>query len=272
MPMVPLKDNVPTARRPIATLALIAISFVLFGYQLILSDAPESGDGRSAVSERGQFAITHGAIPDRLAHPGSDCGVASAAGGVGKVFCGEEGLIAAGALDTAPWLLSLVTSLFLSAGLLQLLLNTLFLWLLGNTLEDDLGWAGLVALYLFGGVFGLYAETLIDPGSTIPVAGAAGGVAAVLGAYLVLHASARVLMLSLVPFFAGFVEVPVIPLAIGWLLLQFLPVISELSVTGIAEPAPGPYLVGLGGFFFGMLIVRLFGPQRAPEPVADESR
>ena len=270
--MVPIKDNVRTARRPIVTLALIAISFVLFGYQLILSDAPQSGDGRSAVSERGQFSITHGAIPDRLTHPGSDCGVASAAAGVGKVLCGDEGLIAAGAFDTAPWLTSLITSLFLSAGLLQLLLNTLFLWLLGNTLEDDLGWAGLVALYLFGGVFGLYAQSLIEPGSTLPVAGAAGGVAAVLGGYLVLHARARVLMMSVIPFFAGFVEVPVIPLVTGWLLLQFLPAISELSVTGIAEQPPGPYLVGLGGFLFGAGIIRLFGPTRPPQPVADDSR
>ena len=148
----------------------------------------------------------------------------------------------------------------------------LALWLLGNTLEDDLGGAGILAVYLLGGIAGLYAQTAIDPGSTLPLAGAAGGAAAVVGGYLLLHPKAKILMFSVVPLLGGFAEVAVLPLAAGWLILQLLPVISELSLTGVADGPARPYLVAIGGLILGLAIIRLLGRTGSGEPAPADGR
>jgi rhomboid family protein len=265
--MLPIKDNVPTERRPLITVALIAALIGIFGYQLTLSDAPGSAGGPGAVSERTEFSVSHGAIPARLSDPGSGCEILSAgADGQGAVICGAS--VDGSRAVTAPWLLSLLTSALLSAGLLQLILNAGFVWLLGNTLEDSIGPARFLALYALGALAGLYLQAAIDPDSTLPLAGASGGVAALLGGYLVLHPGARVLMISVVPLFAGFYEVPVLPLVAVWLLLSALPLISAVDLTGLAGDPPGVYLIGIGGLLLGLAIVRLLAPAGygVPEP------
>lgn len=265
--MLPIKDNVPTERRPVTTLALIAVLVGIFGYQLTLSGAPGSAGGPPAVSERAEFSVSHGAIPARLLDPGSDCAVAPAgADGQGAVICGAA--VDESRAVTAPWLVSLLTSALLSAGLLQLVLNAGFLWLLGNTLEDSIGPARFLALYALGAVAGLYLQAAIDPDSTLPLAGAGGGVAALLGGYLVLHPGARVLVISVVPLFAGFFEAPVLPLVAAWLLLSALPLISAVDLTGLAGDPPGIYLIGVGGLLLGLAIIRLLAPRGygVPEP------
>ncbi len=238
------------------TLALIALCLVLFGYQLTLSGEPGSGDGPRAISEREQFAITHGAIPARLLDPGAGCSLSSDENGRGgSIGCGESAAAPAGSVETAPWLVSLAFSLFLSAGLLALLLNVLFLWMLGNTLEDDLGRLGLLALFVAGGVGGLYLQALLSPDSTLPLAGTAGGVGAVLGAYLLLHPRAKVLVVSMLPLLGGFVELPVLPLVALWTVLQLPPAISELSPAGLSGEAPAVYVVGAGGLLLGLAMI-----------------
>jgi len=265
--MLPIKDTVPTDRRPVATLVLIVVLVGFFGYQLTLSGEVGSADGPSAASERAEFSVSYGAIPARLLDPGSDCGIASSDDAEGVVLCGEGA--EAGRAVTAPWAVSLLTSLLLSAGLLQLILNAGFLWLLGNTLEDSLGPARFLALYVLGGIAGIYLQAAIDPDSTLPLAGAAGGVAAVLGGYLILHPGARVLVMSVVPLVAGFLEVSVLPLVAAWLLLTVLPLISAVDPAGLAGTGADLYLVGIGGFLLGLAIIRLLAPagDDVPEPL-----
>jgi membrane associated rhomboid family serine protease len=257
--MLPVKDNVPTDRAPVATLALIAVLVGVFVYQLTLSDAPGSAGGPPAVSERAEFAISHGAIPARLLDPGSACEIREATqGGQGAVICGAP--VDEVRAVTAPWPVSLLTSILLSAGLLALVLNAGFLWLLGNTLEASIGRARFLALYVVGALAGLYLQASVEPDSTAALAGAAGGVAAVLGGYLVLHPRGRVLMISVVPLFAGLYEVPATPLVAGWLLLSVLPLVSAIDPTGLAGGSTGPYLMGVGGLLLGLAIIRLLAP------------
>jgi membrane associated rhomboid family serine protease len=268
----PLKDNVPTERKPVLTLVLIAACVLLFGYQLTLSGERGSGQGPRAVSEREQFAVTHGAIPARLLDPGAGCTLSSTETGPrGSVECGGAAEAGVGAVETAPWLVSLAFSLFLSAGLLQLILNVLFLWLAGNTLEDDLGPLGLLLLFALGGIAGLYLQALLNPDSTLPLAGAAGGVGAVLGAYLVLHPRAGILVISMIPIVAGFVEVPVLPLVAAWVLLQLLPAISELAPAGINGEPAGLYAVGAGGLLLGLAMISALRAARGETPLPDGS-
>jgi len=265
--MLPIKDNVPTERRPVTTLALIAVLVGIFGYQLTLSNAPGSAGGPPAVSARAEFWVSHGAIPARLLDPGRGCEIVSAGGGGdGAVICGAAVDVARAV--TAPWLVSLLSSALLSAGLLQLILNAGFLWLLGNTLEDSIGPVRFLALYALGAVAGLYLQAAIDPDSTLPLAGATGGVAALLGGYLVLHPGARVLVMSIIPLFAGFFEVPVLPLVAGWLLLSVLPLISAVDPIGLLGESAGAYLMAIGGLLLGLAIIRLLAPAGygVPEP------
>jgi membrane associated rhomboid family serine protease len=112
------------------------------------------------------------------------------------------------------------TSLFLQASFLQLLAAMLFLAIFGPSVEDALGRAGLLALYLLGGLLVLGVRVLADPTSTTPVLGAAGAVTAILAAYIVLHPRARVISLVFVVFFFTIVEVPAVILLVVWLAVQ----------------------------------------------------
>jgi membrane associated rhomboid family serine protease len=121
------------------------------------------------------------------------------------------------------------TSLFLQASFLQLLAAMLFLAIFGPSVEDALGRAGFLALYLLGGLLVLGVRVLADPTSTTPMLGAAGAVTAILAAYIVLHPRARVISLVFVVFFFTIVEVPAVILLIVWLAVQLC-----FSLTGPA--------------------------------------
>ena len=110
--------------------------------------------------------------------------------------------------------------MFVQASFLQLLAAMLFLAIFGPTVEDTLGRARFLALYLLGGLVVLGVRVLLDPASTAPVLGAAGAVTAILAAYIVLHPRARVISLVFVVFFFTIVEVPAAILLVVWLAVQ----------------------------------------------------
>jgi membrane associated rhomboid family serine protease len=133
-----------------------------------------------------------------------------------------------------------IVSMFLHAGWLHLLGNMLFLWIFGNNIEDKLGWLAYLGFYLAGGIVATLTQVFADPNSVVPLVGASGAIAAVMGAYLVWFP--RTPILTLVLFVL--VEVPAgIWLAI-WFALQFF--------TG---PSSGvAYMAHIGGFVFGMVV------------------
>jgi membrane associated rhomboid family serine protease len=131
----------------------------------------------------------YGAIPNDLTHSG---------GGTGAVL----------------------TSMFVQASFLQLIAAMLFLAIFGPTVEDTLGPARFLGLYLLGGVLVLGVRVLVDPTSTVPVLGAAGAITAVLAAYIVLHPRARVISLVFIVFFFTIVEVPAVILLVAWFAVQ----------------------------------------------------
>jgi membrane associated rhomboid family serine protease len=119
----------------------------------------------------------------------------------------------------ARWI-TVLTSLFLHATLLQLLASMLFLAIFGPTLEDRLGPVRFLLLYLLGGLFVLGVRVLIDPSSTVPVLGAAGAITAILIGYIALYPRARVISLVLMVFFFTIIEVPAVLLLGLWFLVQ----------------------------------------------------
>src|SRR6266567_1813193 len=94
---------------------------------------------------------------------------------------------------------ALLTSMFLHGGWMHIIGNMWFLWIFGDNVEDRFGNLGFLALYLVGGLAAGALEIFADPHSTVPSLGASGAIAAVLGAYLVLYPTARVI--TFIPIF-----------------------------------------------------------------------
>lgn len=265
--MIPLKDNLTAGPLPRVTIALIVLNLLVLGWQLTLPGDSSSSAKLAAehVSKRDQAAIELGAIPYRLTHPGSQCGISSEG-----IVCGQEGLVEAGGtvgtripdnLSQAPWWLTPLTSMFMHADVLHVAINMLFLWIFGGAVEALLGRGRFLALYLAAGYVAAYAQTALDPSATGPLIGAAGAVAGALGAYAMLRPRGRVVSLSLVPFFAGLFEVRALVLILVWFGLQLIPDVGNLASTDI-DSGGTAYLAHLGGFVFGFLTVRLFARGR----------
>ncbi|HEY5998087.1 MAG TPA: rhomboid family intramembrane serine protease [bacterium] len=214
--MIPLRDTVPTRTFPGVTVALIAANAAVFLYELSLG--PEQAD---------IFASTFGAVPAAVT------GAASSA------------------MTGVPPLLTLVTSMFLHAGLLHLLGNMLFLWIFGNNVEDATGHLRFLVFYLACGVIAAVAHVATDPESTTKMVGASGAISGVLGAYLLLFPRARIVTLVFLGFFAQTIEIPAFFFLGFWFLLQF--VSGALSLGGAGGGVA--WFAHVGGFIAGMVLL-----------------
>ena len=215
--MLPLRDNVPTRTRPWVTYGLILANVLVW----VLYQLP---DLQASVDELAY-------------HP---CEVVGDCAQVGQ-----------------SWPLTAITSMFMHGGWEHLLGNMLFLWVFGNNVEDALGHLRYLVFYLVGGFVATALQTVVTlslasgADSTIPNVGASGAVSAVLGAYLVLLPTARVLTL----FVVVLREVPAILLLGLWFVLQLLS-----GGASLAHPQPGggvAFFAHVGGFVFGALFVKV---------------
>jgi len=162
-------------------------------------------------------------------------------------------------------LASIFTSMFLHGGLLHIAGNMLYLWVFGNNVEDRMGRAPFLAFYLAAGVAAVYAQAATDADSVIPMIGASGAIAGVLGAYLVLFPHARVVTLVPLFYFLQVAELPAILVLGFWFVLQAFQGVGSLGsdVGGVA------WFAHIGGFVFGALVALLFRGRtrpRAPAP------
>ncbi|WOI55143.1 rhomboid family intramembrane serine protease [Palleronia sp. LCG004] len=145
--------------------------------------------------------------------------------------------------------LSYVTSQFLHGGLLHLAGNMWFLWLYGDNLEDEMGPLPFLGFYLLSGVVAAIAQTLSAPGSTIPMVGASGAIAGVMGGYLLLFPKARIDILVIFVIFFRIFPIP------AWIVLGIWFAIQILS--GAAMPADMggvAYWAHAGGFLGGLVL------------------
>jgi membrane associated rhomboid family serine protease len=200
--VIPLHDNNPTTRRPVVTIVLIALN--LFVFALI---QPHSG----ATAET-HFDYEHAAIPCEISH-GTPLTVGEATTGT----CGSSGVPSPEIFPDKNVYLAALVSLFLHASWLHVLGNMLFLWVFGNNVEDRLGHVGFAIFYLFVGLVATLGHVAADPSATIPVVGASGAIAGVMGAYLVFWPRARIHSLV----FVVLLPLPA-ALVLGlWFVLQF---------------------------------------------------
>jgi membrane associated rhomboid family serine protease len=153
---------------------------------------------------------------------------------------------------------ALVTSMFLHGGILQVAGNLLYLWIFGHTVEDRMGHARFLAFYLLCGVGAALTQTVATPGSLVPMVGASGAIAGVMGAYIVLYPRSKIVTLIPIPFFLRLAEVPAM-VFVG--LFVLVHVISGVRGAGAAAGGD-PVWAHAAGFAMGAAGVFLF---RRPE-------
>lgn len=248
---------------PVVTIALIVVNVIAY-----LLEIRHGGSFFGGPSER--TAVRYGAIPYEITHPGDHCELLTRTGPQGTlsaIACqGQPGVVGTPAPQPAT-VLTVFTSMFLHGSFLHIFGNMLFLAIFGPTVEDCMTRPRYLAFYLLGGVVALGAQVAVDPGSTAPTLGASGAIAAVLGGYILLYPRARVLSLVFIVFFVTIVEVPAIWLLGFWFLLQLW--FGAAGLAGVAGGEGVAYFAHVGGFLFGLLVIRAFvGRRRSPPPRA----
>ena len=230
MAILPLSDDAPLKyiRYPYVTFGLVAACVLVFLYQLGL---PE----RAAEI----FAFAYGAIP-------------------AAVFGFAELPPEIAALP--PWA-TLVSSMFLHGGFMHIIGNMLFLWVLGDNVEDTMGHARYLSFYGICGVLAALAHAIADPTSEIPMIGASGAISGVIGAYLVLHPRAPIRVL--VWFFIVWLPAWVV---LGfWIGYQFLG--AAMSTGGAGGGVA--WWAHIGGFFVGAVLIVFM--RRKGVPILDRN-
>ena len=155
------------------------------------------------------------------------------------------------------------TSMFLHGGLLHVGGNMLYLWIFGDNVEDRMGHGRFLVFYLLCGIAAALAQTILNPDSVVPMVGASGAIAGVMGAYFVLYPHSRIV--TLVPLFLFFqvMEIPAIFFLGIWFLMQFLSGVGSIATAVGGEPAGGiAFWAHVAGFLAGVSGVIVF---RRPE-------
>jgi membrane associated rhomboid family serine protease len=155
------------------------------------------------------------------------------------------------------------TSMFMHAGLVHIGGNMLYLWIFGDNVEDRLGRGRFFFFYILGGTIASVTHIITNPGSQIPTVGASGAIAAVLGAYLVLFPSQKVLTLIPLGFWMRMTMLPASLVLIVWFLFQFLQGILTLGGPDVGGVA---FWAHIGGFVSGVIFGQLLKKPESEYP------
>ena len=211
--MIPLKDDNPTSGRPIATYFLISLCVLVFLIQL-----------GSQSYKTGELFYSYGLIP--------------------SVLMGHNQL----PMDVyaVPAFATIFTSMFMHGGFMHIIGNMLYMWIFADNIEDSLGPKKFIIFYLLSGIGAASAQILMDTHSQVPMVGASGAIGGVLGAYLINHPNARVLVL--IPYIIiTIIKIRALYVLGFWFILQFIS-----SGGGVA------YAAHIGGFVSGMILILFF--------------
>jgi membrane associated rhomboid family serine protease len=219
--MFPLRDNVPSRRFPVVNCFIIAANILAFLFEVRLDD----------VGVLQPFLATYGLVPARFFE--------------------------------SPTLHfpDIFTSMFLHGSWGHVISNMWFLVIFGDNVEDRVGHLRYLFFYLLMGIGAAGAQLAASPASQLPMIGASGAIAGILGAYLVLYPAARVLTLIVIVFFVRFVEIPAFFFLGLWFLTQTVAGIGSLSAQALRGDMGGvAWWAHAGGFaagFLGIFIFRL---------------
>jgi len=216
--MIPIRDTTPTRNYPIVNNIIIGINVVVYLIQL--------GQG----PELGRFINTYGLIPARYSIPQLSFDFSS----------GQQ-------------ILSFVSFMFLHGDFWHLLGNMWSLYIFGDNVEDRLGPLRYLIFYLLCGLASGLSHMLFNLYSQLPIIGASGAIAGIMGAYFILHPRSKILTLIPIFFIPYFIEIPAYFFLGIWFVLQFInAAVSHAGISGIA------WWAHIGGFVFGIILLKLF--------------
>ena len=241
--MFPLRDDNPHFLTPIVTYALIAAN--VLAWALLQGLGTEPALSRSVC----ELGLTPGEL------------LQTAAAGA-RVPVSETAVCIV--TDMPSWFTPL-TSMFMHGGWLHLIGNMWFLWIFGNNVEDSMGPLRFIVFYLLAGLAADAAHIIptipLQSGEDVPTLGASGAVAGVLGGYLLLFPQARVVTVIFIIFFFTILEIPAILFLGIWILQQAVFAYFDLlQPTG--QGGGVAYFAHIGGFAFGLLLIRVFASER----------
>ena len=218
--MIPLKDDNPTSGKPTVTYFIIGICVLVFFMQL-----------GSQSYRTGQLFYSYGLIP--------------------SVLMGHDQLPMD--LYVVPAYLTIFSSMFMHGGFIHLIGNMLCMWIFADNIEDNLGSRNFIIFYLLSGIGAAMAQVLMDTHSQIPMIGASGAIGGVLGAYLINHPNAKVLVLIPFGFFSQLIKIKALYVLGFWFVLQFI----NSSMMSSQEGGVA-YAAHIGGFVSGMILILFF--------------
>ncbi len=221
--MIPIRDSIPCHTKPIVTWSIMAICIAVF---LLMNLMPDQ------MAQR--FLYLYGMVPIRYSNP---------------EWAYDFGL-------PPDHYLSFLTSLFLHGGWVHIIVNMIFLWIFADNIEDLMGHYRFIVFYLLCGLLATYVQWYFSQTLVIPVVGASGAIAGVLGAYFFRFPYARVLILVPILFFPLFFEIPAIAFLGFWVIMQ-LQEVSTAAMTATAV-AGSAWWAHLGGFAAGAILHRFF--------------
>jgi rhomboid family protein len=224
--MLPLRDSIPSRRPPYVTYSIVGLCVAVYIGQLLSPDS----------------LVEWALVPQRLVNPAA---------------WGKYGIVHVFG--------SLITSQFLHGDPLHLGFNMLFLWVFGDNVEDRLGRGGFVAFYLLCGVIAGLAQSVLTWFPDVPMIGASGAIAGVLGAYFVLFRTAWIRSLVLLFVFPIFVEIPAVVFIGIWFVLQTLNALVTIGPVPAHGGAGVAFAAHASGFLAGIGLLRIFSqPKRPP--------
>jgi len=225
--VIPLSDENPATRKPYVTTALIVVNVLVWLFEL--------------VHNVDLTTLQFGLVPQWL---------------INHVQHGIVELPNYGAVRVdqgVPWPWTVLTSMFLHGGWMHIIGNMWFLWIFGDNVEDAMGHVKYLLFYLGCGIAAALTQVVATPSATVPMVGASGAIAGVLGAYLMLYPHARVRSLWVLFIIVTTIYVPAWLLLGLWFVSQFF-----MRDEGVASMAH------VGGFVVGFIFVRLLVTRRPP--------
>ena len=254
--LIPIHDANPTYRRPLVTLAFIALCVIAW------IQTPGLGTSTESL----EYFYEHAPVPCQALEDRCPERVSFETGSAER-----ELTIRLEDPTMGPFILSMLFSTFLHGGLLHLAGNMVFLWVFGNNIEDHLGHIKYFVFYILGGIAASGAHVLwalrdlsdaclqdaarcASSQPFVPSVGASGAVAAVMGAYLILFPRARVRTLVIF-FFITVIEMSAFAVLALWFVYQFLIAAQELA----GEVNEVAWMAHVGGFVYGAIAIFILG-------------
>ena len=162
-------------------------------------------------------------------------------------------------LKVIPAYITIITSMFLHGGWMHLIGNMMYLYIFGDNIEEILGRVKFLLFYFITGIIAALTQALLDPSSTIPMIGASGAIAGILGGYLVLYPKANIKVFFWFIIFFKVFRIRAFIVLGGWILIQLFSFSGEgFNSGGVA------YGAHIGGFVAGVILIKFFYKKKSP--------